>query len=491
MAFDKLVDSVKLDGAITATANAIREKTETTEKIAWNPETGFSDAIEAIEVGGSGGSSSVSKKDVNFYDYDGTLLHSYTVAEAQALTELPELPEREGLICQGWNYDLETIKEHNRAVNVGATYTTDDGTTRIYIHLEDGRTSPMLGVCPNGTVTVDWGDGTTPDTLTGASITSVKWTPNHEYAEPGDYVIKLTVDGTMGLSGSSATNDYSYILRHNSSADGRNAVYQTSVKKVEFGDSVTSIGMNAFDNCHSLASVVIPDSVTSIDSKVFQNCYSLASVVIPDSVTSIGMNAFYYCNALASVVIPDSVTSIGNYAFDSCSPLASVVIPDSVTSIGNYAFQNCNALASVVISDSVTSISLSAFYKCYSLASVVIPDSVTSISMNAFCNCYSLASVVIPDSVTSISVNAFQNCYSLASVVIPDSVTSIGSKVFQNCGSVKYYDFTKHTAVPTLSNINAFDGIAADCEIRVPAALYDEWIAATNWATYASQIVAV
>ena len=50
MAFDKLVDSVKLDGAITATANAIREKAETTEKIAWNPDTGFADAISAITV---------------------------------------------------------------------------------------------------------------------------------------------------------------------------------------------------------------------------------------------------------------------------------------------------------------------------------------------------------------------------------------------------------------------------------------------------------
>ena len=45
--------------------------------------------------------------------------------------------------------------------------TPTDGKTRVYIHLEYGRTSPMLGVCPNGTVTVDWGDGTEPDTLTG------------------------------------------------------------------------------------------------------------------------------------------------------------------------------------------------------------------------------------------------------------------------------------------------------------------------------------
>ena len=42
-----------------------------------------------------------------------------------------------------------------------------------------------------------------------------------------------------------------------------------------------------------------------------------------------------------------------------------------------------------------------------------------------------------------------------------------------------------------LSNTNAFTGIVADCEIRVPAALADEWKAATNWATYADYIVGV
>jgi hypothetical protein len=75
--------------------------------------------------------------------------------------------------------------------------------------------------------------------------------------------------------------------------------------------------------------------------------------------------------------------------------------------------------------------------------------------------------------------------------VIPNSVTSIASSAFFNNAGVIYYDFTNHTAVPTLSSINAFQSIAADCEIRVPAALHDEWIAATNWTSYASKIVAV
>ena len=437
---------------------------------------------------GLGGGASVQPKDVNFYDYDGTLLHAYTVAEAQALTELPPLPERPGLICQEWNYDLETIKTHNRAVDVGATYTTDDGTTRIYIHLEEGRTSPMLGVYLNGTATVDWGDGTEPDILTGTGTSTAVWTPNHEYAAPGDYVIRLAVDGEMRFY--PAKGNATAVLRHDNSGDARDLAYAIAIKRVEIGDGVTSIESSAFSTCYDLSSVVIPDGVTSISSRAFWRCHDLSSVVIPDSVTSIGSNAFKSCCNLSSVVIPDSVTSIGSSAFENCYALSSVVILDGVTSIGSDAFKSCFNLSSVVIPDSVTSIGSYAFWMCHDLSSVVIPDGVTSISKYAFAACFNLSSVVIPDSVKSISDSAFSTCYALSSVVIPDSVTSISSSAFSSCG-VTTYDFSGHTTIPTLSNANAFNGIAADCEIRVPAALYDEWIAATNWATYASQIVAV
>jgi hypothetical protein len=40
--------------------------------------------------------------------------------------------------------------------------------------------------------------------------------------------------------------------------------------------------------------------------------------------------------------------------------------------------------------------------------------------------------------------------------------------------------------VPTLSSTTAFD---SPKKIVVPDALYDEWIAATNWVSYASKIV--
>lgn len=52
MAYDRVVDSAVLDGAMTATANAIREKTGGNEQIAWNETNGFKDAVgEVYEAG--------------------------------------------------------------------------------------------------------------------------------------------------------------------------------------------------------------------------------------------------------------------------------------------------------------------------------------------------------------------------------------------------------------------------------------------------------
>ena len=449
---------------LTKVASAIREKGGTSDPLVY-PD-GFVTAIQAIQTGG--GTKPGAPGDITFYDYDGTIVTSWTLSELAAKTALPDYPSHDGLTCQGWNWSLADLKTTNRKINVGAMYITDDGKTRIYIRLEEGRTSPMLGVCPNGTVTVDWGDGTTPDTLTGASTTTVKWTPNHAYAAPGEYVIKLTVDGAMEFYGNSSASDGSAILRYSSSDDNRNRVYQNSVQKIEIGNGVTSIGDYAFFSCYSLVSITIPDGVTSIGSSAFANCYSLASITMPDGVTSIGSSAFDNCYSLSSITMSDGVTSIGSSAFSNCYSLASITMPDGVTSIGDSAFANC-----------------------YSLSSITMSDGVTSIGVYTFDRCYSLASITMPDGVTSIGSSPFANCYSLSSITMPDGVTSIGSSAFGYCYCAAFYDFTACTTVPQLASNRAFKGISADCKIRVPAALVDEWKAATNWSTYADYIVGV
>ncbi len=91
----------------------------------------------------SGGSSpSASQNDVVFIDCDGNILHSYSAEEVASMTELPSLPIREGLTCQGWNRTLQELKSYVATYgqcDVGPTYITDDDLTKITITIPDAK----------------------------------------------------------------------------------------------------------------------------------------------------------------------------------------------------------------------------------------------------------------------------------------------------------------------------------------------------------------
>ena len=139
----------------------------------------------------------------------------------------------------------------------------------------------------------------------------------------------------------------------------------------------------------------------------------------------------------------------------------------------------------------IGSTALNSAVYCNMLQDVSIGKNVTSIGYNTFSNCSSLASITIPTGVTSIGNGAFNTCYSLASITIPTGVTFIDEFAFSNCLGMRYYDFSACTAIPALSNTNVFYDIPSDCQMLIPSSLYNNWKAATNWATYASKMVSV
>lgn len=296
----------------------------------------------------------------------------------------------------------------------------------------------------------------------------------------------FTACSTLGDANNGGTQNYSKGLAYAVNEDGKTCAItgigtckdtKVVIPETIEGYTVTSIGEFAFSSCIELESVVIPDSVISIGDYAFQLCSNLTNVTIGTGVTSIGLSAFEYCNNLKSVYITD-LASWCKASQKSWGPLY----------YGAVLYLNNTPVTELIIPDSVTSIGNNAFRKYEHLTSVTIHGGVTSIGSCAFQDCTNLSNVNIGDGVTSIGDTAFWGCTSLTSVEIPASVTSIEGYVFYRCTNCLKYDFSTHTSVPTLGFV-AFYEINANAKIIVPDALYDEWIAATNWADYASNII--
>ena len=331
------------EGKVVSNGNLV-EQTEITVTENGTIDTTFNNSVIVDVPSGPAPAQKVSKGAV-FRDYDGTIVYSYTKEQVAELSELPVGPTHDGLLFQKWNWSLSNIKSYVNKydyVEVGATYITDDGKTRIYITLTEGRLFPKLGLAVNGSVDIDWGDGSEHGTMTGTNTSSNQF-KEHQYAQAGDYVITLDVTGTIEFNG--ASGEAGYILHKYGNVSNKNEhnVYTNCITKIHLGSGVV-INNYAFQNCYSLNSITIPDGVINIGDNVFYNCYGLTSVTIPDGVINIGGNAFYNCYSLTSVTIPDGVTSIGNYTFYNCYSLTSVTIPDGVTRIGSNAFYNCYGL---------------------------------------------------------------------------------------------------------------------------------------------------
>jgi hypothetical protein len=135
------------------------------------------------------------EKEVNFYDYKGKRVFSYSASEAMALTELPEYTSPDPIVVfDRWSEDLETVKM-GLPLDVGAYYKLNNEYIGYYNESSQKEWDAVFRIklLPNcDTITFntidaryyDFGDGTTrPSSYT--PITS------HTYPQVGgEYLIK-------------------------------------------------------------------------------------------------------------------------------------------------------------------------------------------------------------------------------------------------------------------------------------------------------------
>jgi len=477
---------------------------------------GYKKVVVNVPTGGGGGGDA--DDDVIFIDYDGTIVDSYTKEDFLALSAMPENPSHEGLTAQRWNWSFADAQAYVRkygALVVGQMYITDDGKTRIFVSLNAGTLNPYVGIGLNGTAEVDWGDGSAPDTITGTSLTSLKYA-SHNYSQKGDYVITIDVkSGSASLFGASNGTSYyrTALLRSTSgSATSTNQAvdrtYAKCIHGVMIGDGITNLGNYAFVYCYSLQFVVIPDGVTISGTTQFSNCFELKSITIPDDATSLPNSSFSNCYELQSIAIPNGVTSAGGSVFSSCHELQAVTLPEGITSIGSSIASDCYSLRTFIIPDGVTSIAANALTKCYALESLIIPEGVISIGSSAFSYCYNLKSVKIPDSVTSLGNTMMMrcfgllsltlpegitnipgicsSCYGLETITIPDSVTSISDSAFDSASLVEIHVLPQTPPTIGSNSFTKYDNMVIYVPYSEDHSILDAYKAATNWSSFAS-----
>lgn len=443
---------------LTKVADAIRAKGGTSEPLIY-PD-GFVTAISNIQTGGTPSEPPI-ESDINFYDYDGTLLYAWTLDELAGKTALPALPARTGLICQGWNWTLENIKAQGTPINVGANYITDDGATRFYLDIPEGGvlTMPlMIAQSVSGGVTISWGDGQA-ETISGTGNVQT----SHTYAAAGKYTITLLpAEGCTINFGHSVSTQNVF-----GSVDNQHLALQANVKKVELGRGFSELRAFSLQNMRAVTCISMPAGITFMGAACLAQLESLKAIAFPKNLATMGGSVISYNISLVVIATSDGTYPMNNFLTGSYAA-HKLTFRKALNSIGNLAFQNCYALSAV-----------------YGIGNV------TSMGNNAYQNCRNLCNDLPALKITSVPAYCFSGCYSLNRLRFAGAVTNIAAGAFTSCYGIMLYDFTGCTAVPTLANANAFTNINANCKIRVPAALVDEWKAATNWATYADHIEGV
>lgn len=138
----------------------------------------------------------------------------------------------------------------------------------------------------------------------------------------------------------------------------------------------------------------------------------------------------------------DGLDALGANAFTQCQRLKTVHLARSIFALSNYTFQDCTGLEIV---------------KCY---------------------------------LSNISYASFERCTSLRKFdTYSGNVSSIGTKAFNGCNSIAYVNLSKSSNVPTMGNINAFNGIPDYAKLVVNSSLRDSFSTASNWSNFAHMII--
>lgn len=424
----------------------------------------------------------VEPKTVTLYDYDGTIITQYGAQEFANLQNYPAAPVHEGLTFQSWNWPLATAQQYVAKYDycdIGATYCTSDGLTKLYLALKQGNDTMAIDFSLDGEGDIDWGDGTSTHII-GDDL-EVDLSESHTYdIEGGYYIIKIGVTGTISLGG----RDGMVVCQ------GYQSYGEVNLYKVEMASNAILGGNFYCEDSFTSAftTIVISEGTTTIPYQAFASCSALKHITLPRTVTRIEDGAFVYVDSLQSISLSYQCNIDRNDSiFDSNYYLKRLVIPEGNTEVKSY--NNCDYISIMTIPETVQTI-----ISVPCLTSISIPSSVTRIrSLGGQWNSLIIPSTVNQlDGLGSIYLHSarigakymrasFNTCYLLSDVTFMSSVLSIENSLFDEGGYYQIRNITFEGATPPTVTSATFEYLPTYCVIRVPQGTLSTYTSAENY----------
>lgn len=426
--------NVKLQGILDDTNAAITAKGGTQAATL----SDLPEAVGAIE----GGKAFSPYDDICFYDYDGTLLYSCTLAEANAMTKLPAIPDHSGdpvpLTSQGWNYTLEEVNALNRKADIGAIYNPTDGKTHFTLRMDEftGLTcTTQFYMYAGGTMHVDWGDGTVE---TNATATSYSAYLTHTYAQAGTYNVTIWCEG-------STWTPYKQCLC--------NEAPFAIVGTVVLGTDISCFWLSAF-----MANVL---RNTSVEYVVWPDLYD----TLKDLTSSSPGDNMDKMPFLQHFNIPRNVKQCTS-SFNNCYQMRRVSVPE--TAVGSIDYFCAG---------------------CYRMDRLCLPDGWINNYTGTATQRFLLERAPVTEWTYHFAPNYrdLYQAYTLRKLTVLENVTTINGNLWcQNCPLEEIWLYP--TTPPTLGSTNSmFQNIRKNAVIYVPAESLEAYKTATNWSTFADR----
>jgi len=216
--------------------------------------------------------------------------------------------------------------------------------------------------------------------------------------------------------------------------------------------------------------------------------------------TSIPAGAFAGCLSLEEITIPACQATIGDALFEGCASLEKITLNHpswsnrylgSGTVLSEYAVgaENTNLRSFDGIIYDVLGTELYAVPA--NITEIAFESTMTAIHAGAMAYC-DIEEVTIPTVITVVPDQMCKGCTSLVTAILSTGTVSVGAKAFEGCAALKKLE-VRTASVPTLVNADAFTGTPINGGAGYIYATTDTWgdfKAATNWITYASNIIA-